>query len=130
MCFVSPDRDEPSSDIQIQSWTWSEQPSSTQLQHCMSTLVREQLQRATLAANTTVSAHRLQQRYMLIQRLEVTLLCSTFTKYYCCASQADRQTDCRTPRATNEINCLNQWCDVTLSILPISLILKEIIHLT
>ena len=52
----------------INSWTWSEQPTTEQLSSCLETLVTEQSQLVTGAAGSSLSSGRLRQRLTVLQR--------------------------------------------------------------
>ena len=52
----------------INSWTWSEQPSTEQLTSCLETLVTEQSQLVAGAAGSSLSSARLRQRLTVLER--------------------------------------------------------------
>ena len=57
----------PSSSL-LEGWRWGPQPQEKDLKKCLDALVREQRLMCLDAASTTLSASRLQQRFMVAHR--------------------------------------------------------------
>lgn len=57
----------PSSSL-LEGWTWGPQPQDYDLKKCLDALVKEQRLMCLDAASTTLSASRLQQRFMVAHR--------------------------------------------------------------
>ncbi|XP_071532835.1 E3 ubiquitin-protein ligase HERC2 isoform X2 [Panulirus ornatus] len=62
----------PSSSL-LEGWTWGPQPEEQDLRKCLDALVKEQRLMCLDAASTTLSASRLQQRFMVAHRYLVAL---------------------------------------------------------
>ncbi|XP_042876756.1 E3 ubiquitin-protein ligase HERC2-like isoform X6 [Penaeus japonicus] len=63
----------PPSPSLLDGWTWGPQPESSDLKKCLDVLVKEQRLMCLEAASTTLSASRLQQRFMVAHRYLVAL---------------------------------------------------------
>ena len=58
----------PPSDYYLDSWTWGPQPTLENLQSCLESIVNEQNVLCLDAASTTLSASRIHQRFMVVNR--------------------------------------------------------------
>lgn len=66
--FESGQSSTPPSSSLLEGWRWGPQPQESDLRKCLDALVREQRLMCLDAASTTLSASRLQQRFMVAHR--------------------------------------------------------------
>lgn len=57
----------------LESWVWGRQPDVSELKACLAVLVKEQQALAVQAATTTLSAMRLKQRLVILERYFIAL---------------------------------------------------------
>uniref|UniRef100_A0A7N9CWM9 HERC2 n=1 Tax=Macaca fascicularis TaxID=9541 RepID=A0A7N9CWM9_MACFA len=57
----------------LESWVWGKQPDVNELKECLSVLVKEQQALAVQSATTTLSALRLKQRLLILERYFIAL---------------------------------------------------------
>lgn len=57
----------------LESWVWGRQPDVNELKECLSVLVKEQQALAVQSATTTLSALRLKQRLVILERYFIAL---------------------------------------------------------
>ncbi|XP_038616113.1 E3 ubiquitin-protein ligase HERC2 [Tachyglossus aculeatus] len=57
----------------VESWVWGRQPDVSELRECLSVLVKEQQALAAQTATTTLSARRLKQRLVILERYFIAL---------------------------------------------------------
>ncbi|XP_057611992.1 E3 ubiquitin-protein ligase HERC2-like [Chionomys nivalis] len=57
----------------LESWVWGKQPDVNELKECLSVLVKEQQALAVQSATTTLSALRLKQRLVILERYFIAL---------------------------------------------------------
>ncbi|OWK00086.1 HERC2 [Cervus elaphus hippelaphus] len=57
----------------LESWVWGKQPDVNELKECLSVLVKEQQALAIQSATTTLSALRLKQRLIVLERYFIAL---------------------------------------------------------
>ncbi|KAK2509156.1 hypothetical protein MC885_004362 [Smutsia gigantea] len=62
----------------LESWVWGKQPDVNELKECLSVLVKEQQALAVQSATTTLSALRLQQRLVILERYFIALSRAVF----------------------------------------------------
>lgn len=62
----------------LESWVWGKQPDVRELKECLSVLVREQQALAVQSATSTLSALRLKQRLVILERYFVALSRAVF----------------------------------------------------
>ena len=70
-------RNSRSSDEIIDSWTWGEQPTITELTEAVHSLMGEQLELISEASKSTPSSTRLHQRLLILERYYIAYISSS-----------------------------------------------------
>lgn len=65
----------------IDSWTWGEQPSITELEEAVHSLIAEQLELVNEASKSTPSSVRLHQRLLVLERYYIAYTSSSNTPF-------------------------------------------------